>query len=178
MDPKHSVSLSGHASATGYPSNAVIGGAVSADDDARCVALALGGGGARGLAHLGVLQVLEAEEMRPTVLAGTSIGGLIAALYARSIPVAEFVSIARGFRFPRRFIPGRLLGWHEIFPTAVRVLADLAFEDLATPLAISAVGCEFATTRHKASQTGRDSAAAKQRTRDSLAWARASRLAR
>ena len=56
MDPKHSVSLSGHASATGYPSNAVIGGAVSADDDARCVALALGGGGARGLAHLGVLQ--------------------------------------------------------------------------------------------------------------------------
>ena len=114
-------------------------GAARVNADDRCVALALGGGGARGLAHLGVLEVLEAEGMRPTVLAGTSIGGLIAALYARAIPVAEIVSIARGFRFPRRFIPGRLLGWHEIFPTAVRVLADLTFADLATPLAISAV---------------------------------------
>lgn len=105
----------------------------------RSVALALGGGGARGLAHLGVLEVLEAEGIRPAFLAGTSIGGLITALSARAIPVGEIISIARGFRFPRRFIPGRMLGWQEIFPTAIPHLDGVTFEDLRTPLAISAV---------------------------------------
>ena len=44
--------------------------------------LALGGGGARGLAHIGVLKVLESEGFRPDCLAGTSMGAIIAALYA------------------------------------------------------------------------------------------------
>lgn len=112
------------------------GGSVSGE---RSVALALGGGGARGLAHLGVLEVLEGEGIRPTFLAGSSIGGLVAALSARGTPAAEIIAIARGFRFPRRFMPGRMLGWHEIFPTAVPLLECLAFEDLEIPLAISAV---------------------------------------
>ena len=103
------------------------------------VGLALGGGGARGLAHLGVLQVLEEERLRPAFLAGTSIGGLVAALFASARPAAEIISIARGFQFPRRFIPGRILAWHEIFPSAVPFLEGLTFEDLTTPLAISAV---------------------------------------
>lgn len=103
------------------------------------MALALGGGGARGLAHLGVLEVLEAERIQPQFLAGTSIGGLVAALSARGTPAAEIIAIARGFRFPRRFIPGRILGWHEIFPTAVPPLDRLEFENLQTPLVISAV---------------------------------------
>lgn len=105
----------------------------------RSVALALGGGGARGLAHLGVLAVLEDEGMRAKFLAGTSIGGLVAALSARGTPAADIIAIARGFRFPRRFFPGRMFGWHEIFPTAVPLLDGLAFENLEIPLAISAV---------------------------------------
>lgn len=44
--------------------------------------LALGGGGARGFAHVGVLQVLEAEAIRPEVVVGTSVGSLIGALVA------------------------------------------------------------------------------------------------
>ena len=75
------------------------------ETDERSVALALGGGGARGLAHLGVLEVLETEGIRPTFLAGTSIGGLVGALWASAIPAAEIIAIARGFRFPRRFVP-------------------------------------------------------------------------
>ena len=110
--------------------------------DACSVALALGGGGARGLAHLGVLEVLNAEGIRPAFIAGTSIGGLIGALAARSIPASEIISMARGFRFPRRFIPGRMLGWHEIFPTAIEHLDGVLFGDLRTPLAISAVDLE------------------------------------
>jgi NTE family protein len=107
--------------------------------DERSVALALGGGGARGLAHLGVLEVLEAEGIRPTFLAGTSIGGLVGALWASAIPAVKIIAIARGFRFPHRFVPGRVLVWEEIFPTAVPVLAGRTFEDLDTPLAVSAV---------------------------------------
>jgi NTE family protein len=105
----------------------------------RTVALALGGGGARGLAHLGVLEVLEAEGIRPTFLAGTSIGGLVGALWASAIPAVEIIAIARDFRFPRRFVPGRVLTWEQIFPSAVPLLEGRTFEDLATPLAVSAV---------------------------------------
>jgi NTE family protein len=46
------------------------------------VGLALGGGGARGLAHIGVLQVLEEESIPVDVITGTSIGALIGAAYA------------------------------------------------------------------------------------------------
>ncbi|MDX8406875.1 MAG: patatin-like phospholipase family protein, partial [Mariprofundaceae bacterium] len=44
--------------------------------------LALGGGGGRGLAHLGVLDVLEEHNLRPNAIVGTSIGALFGAMYA------------------------------------------------------------------------------------------------
>jgi len=44
--------------------------------------LALGGGGGRGLAHLGVLDVLESHGLKPDVIVGSSIGSLFGALYA------------------------------------------------------------------------------------------------
>lgn len=103
------------------------------------IALVLGGGAARGLAHVGVLEVLEAEGIRPTFFAGTSIGGLVAALAARRVSADRIFELARGFRFPRRFILGRMLGWDEIFPTAVPLLEGLTFDDLDFPLAVSAV---------------------------------------
>lgn len=46
--------------------------------------LALGSGGARGLAHIGVLSVLEEAGIRPAFIAGTSMGAIIGALYAES----------------------------------------------------------------------------------------------
>ncbi len=46
------------------------------------VGLALGGGGARGLAHIGVLRVLEKEEIPVDLIAGTSIGALVGGAYA------------------------------------------------------------------------------------------------
>jgi len=45
------------------------------------VALVLGGGGARGLSHLGVLALLEREGVRPDMIVGTSIGALVGSLY-------------------------------------------------------------------------------------------------
>jgi len=50
--------------------------------------LALGGGGGRGLAHLGVLEVLEEHNLQPSAIVGTSIGALFGAMYAHT-PHAE-----------------------------------------------------------------------------------------
>jgi len=46
------------------------------------IGLALGGGAARGFAHIGVIQVLEEHGIRPDLVVGTSAGSLVAALYA------------------------------------------------------------------------------------------------
>ena len=46
------------------------------------IGLALGGGAARGFAHIGVIQVLEEAGIRPDLVVGTSAGSLVAALYA------------------------------------------------------------------------------------------------
>mgnify|MGYP001305617811 CR=1 FL=1 len=50
------------------------------------IALALGGGGARGLAHILVLEVLDELGLKPRIIAGTSIGALIGAAYALGLP--------------------------------------------------------------------------------------------
>jgi NTE family protein len=49
---------------------------------AKTFALALGGGGARGIGHVPVLETLDALELKPVAIAGTSIGALIGAAYA------------------------------------------------------------------------------------------------
>ena len=51
--------------------------------------LALGGGGARGGAHIGVLKVLEEEGIPVGCVAGTSIGAVVGALYASSLSAKE-----------------------------------------------------------------------------------------
>jgi NTE family protein len=59
--------------------------------------LALGGGGARGYAHIGVMRVLESEGLKSSLIAGTSMGGLLGALFAAgcsSETVEKFVQDA------------------------------------------------------------------------------------
>ena len=48
----------------------------------KSFALALGGGGARGLGHIAVIEALEEMGVRPAAIAGASIGSLIGAAYA------------------------------------------------------------------------------------------------
>ncbi|CAB5118773.1 hypothetical protein D3OALGA1CA_2463 [Olavius algarvensis associated proteobacterium Delta 3] len=50
------------------------------------IGLALGGGGVRGLAHVAVLEALDELDLRPYMIAGTSIGAIVGALYASGIP--------------------------------------------------------------------------------------------
>jgi NTE family protein len=56
--------------------------------------LALGGGAARGFAHLGVIQVLEEAGLRPSYVVGTSAGSMVAALYASGKSTAELSRLA------------------------------------------------------------------------------------
>lgn len=68
--------------------------AIQIPPDAR-VGLVLSGGGARGLAHVGVIRVLEAQGIRPVVVTGTSMGSIIGALYASGRSADDIDRIAR-----------------------------------------------------------------------------------
>jgi len=60
------------------------------------VGLALGGGAARGFAHVGVIQVLEEAGLRPDLVVGTSAGSLVAALYASGRNGQQLQQVAEG----------------------------------------------------------------------------------
>lgn len=59
--------------------------------------VALGSGGARGLAHVGVLSVLEEERLRPSCIAGTSMGAIVGALYADLLDADAVAEQIRSF---------------------------------------------------------------------------------
>jgi NTE family protein len=58
------------------------------------IGLALGGGAARGFAHIGVIQVLEEAGIRPDLVVGTSAGSLVAALYASGLSGTQLGALA------------------------------------------------------------------------------------
>jgi NTE family protein len=58
------------------------------------IGLALGGGAARGFAHVGVIQVLEEHGFKPELVAGTSAGSLVAAIYASGKSPAQLQQIS------------------------------------------------------------------------------------
>src|SRR5665648_151672 len=62
----------------------------------RTIGLALGGGSVRGLAHVGVLRVLEREGIRPAAIAGTSMGAIVGATYAAGLTADAIEQIALG----------------------------------------------------------------------------------
>jgi NTE family protein len=67
------------------------------------VGLALGGGSARGLAHIGVVQVLEERGVPVDYVSGTSMGAIIGALYASGYAPSEIERMARSLDWPRLF---------------------------------------------------------------------------
>jgi NTE family protein len=61
------------------------------------IALALGGGAARGFAHVGVIKALEARGIEPDIVVGTSVGSFVAALYAAGYAGADLQQVALQF---------------------------------------------------------------------------------
>jgi NTE family protein len=111
------------------------------------IGLALGGGFARGMAHIGVLKVLEEENIPISFIAGTSVGALIGAAYCSGVTTAELEAIATRVRF-KHFARWTLSRYG--FASNERMLGFLngllkvkTFEELSIPLAVTAT--DFAT---------------------------------
>ncbi len=72
--------------------------------DTPCVGLVLGGGGARGIAHVGVLKVLERERIPVCAIAGTSMGAIVGGLYAAGFDAAELEQLLASIDWNDMFV--------------------------------------------------------------------------
>jgi NTE family protein len=111
------------------------------------IGIALGGGFARGMAHIGILKVLEEENVPISVVAGTSVGALIGALYCSGLSAAELADVARKVRF-RDFARWTISRFgfatsHRMTRFLNTVLRAKTFEELRIPLAVTAT--DYAT---------------------------------
>lgn len=110
--------------------------------------LALSGGGARGLAHIGVLKVLEQEGIKPAYIAGTSMGGVIATAYAfglnsaqmeeEALKLSKLSSILSFFVDPSLPWKGLIEG-KKIKDYFYKWVGDATFAEARIPLALVAV---------------------------------------
>jgi NTE family protein len=114
----------------------------AAETRAPAIGVALGGGFARGMAHIGVLKVLEEEGIPVRIVAGTSVGALIGAAYCSGLSIEELEKVARSVRFTTfaRWTVSRYG-----FATNDRMVSFLArtlkvktFEELRIPLGVTA----------------------------------------
>jgi NTE family protein len=107
--------------------------------------IALGSGAARGLAHIGVLKVLEEADIPIDIITGTSMGAFIGAMYAAGVPIAQMEKVALEIDW---LSMAKLLD--PVIPTSglsdgkklVAFMAELLpardFKDLRLPLAVTA----------------------------------------
>jgi NTE family protein len=106
------------------------------------IGLALGGGFARGMAHIGVLKVLEEEAIPVRIVAGTSVGALIGAAYCSGLTIEELEKLARSCRFTTfaRWTVSRygFASNDRMVAFLARTLKVKTFEELRIPLAIAA----------------------------------------
>jgi NTE family protein len=106
------------------------------------ICLALGGGGARGWAHIGVLNALERAGFRIRAVAGTSMGGIIGAVYAAGYSPPELVHWAEASErrdlFRVRPSGAGLIGPDRIEELLHETLRDRTFDDLSVPCAVTA----------------------------------------
>ena len=126
----------------GHSSSKVLNESAVAMSSKTGVGLALGGGFARGFAHLGVLQVLEQNHIPISHIAGTSVGSILGAAYASGAPLTRIIETCRTLRFRdiARWRVSRLgLASNQRLENLIgRVFESRQFEDLRIPLAVVA----------------------------------------
>lgn len=112
---------------------------MSASEERRPVGLALAGGAARGVAHVGVLSVLEEAGVPVDIVAGSSAGALIGAFFCAGLSPAELASISTriGWRDLARPVWPRnsLVTFQPLEELLVTLLGDITFADLERPFA-------------------------------------------
>ncbi len=114
---------------------------------AKRIGLALSGGAALGAAHVGVLEVLQAHDVQPYCVVGTSAGSVVAAAYCAGMPVDEMKDIALHLdwtRVGRPVLPRRgFLDGARLEELLINLLGDVRFEDL--PVRCATVAADLLT---------------------------------
>jgi NTE family protein len=108
------------------------------------ISVALGGGGIKGIAHIGVLDALEKAGFKICAIAGTSAGGLIGSVYAAGYNPKEILSLIENISpnrlYARHSTDGpSLLGYAGLADTLIEVLGEMQFSELKIPFACTAV---------------------------------------
>src|SRR6202162_2350571 len=111
------------------------------------IGLALGGGFARGIAHIGVLKVLEEENFPISLVAGTSVGALVGAAYCSGVTISELEQMSTRVRF-KDFARWTLSRYgfasnERMIKFLSSILKVKTFEELLIPLAVTAT--DFST---------------------------------
>ncbi len=110
------------------------------------IGLALGGGVARGLAHIGVLNALSEAGIEVDLVAGSSAGALAGALFSSGLPVKDvslLASTLNWFRIARPVWPtSGVISFDPLRKWLVATLGDLTFEDLHLPFAVAVTDLE------------------------------------
>lgn len=118
------------------------------DRQQKKLGLVLGGGGARGLAHIGVLKVLIDNGIKISCLAGCSMGGIIASSLAIGLPIDEIERIARRLNSKREILKlldrtpsrrGLLAGKNIRKYLSNHIDPSACIEDALIPLCMNAV---------------------------------------
>ncbi len=109
------------------------------------IGVALGGGFARGIAHVGVLNVLEQEGIPIRVITGTSVGALIGACYCSGLSPAEMTEVAHNTRFTSfaRWTLSRcgFASNDRMVTFLARTLKTQTVEEMRIPLGVAAPSC-------------------------------------
>jgi NTE family protein len=110
--------------------------------------LALSGGATHGAAHIGVLQILEREGIKPDVVAGTSAGALVGSAYCAGVPLDELEKLFLSMDWPTlvKFSLVKPLALFDTQPMEEflkKNIGDCEFKDLNLPFA--AICCDIVT---------------------------------
>jgi len=112
--------------------------------------LVMGGGGARGFAHIGMLRALSEDGIDVDVVGGTSFGGLVAAACAAGMPVERMMELAQAFasrsKLLDRTLPmTSLLAGAKVTRILGQLFGEQRIEDLWTPLFLVSSGLSRAS---------------------------------
>ncbi len=106
------------------------------------VGLALGGGGAKGFAHIGVLKELERNSIKVDFISGVSVGAVIAAMYACGVSTAEMERISLSTKWTKlvEFIPPGegFVSPKKLLKTLIKYTKNKSFSQTMIPLRVAA----------------------------------------
>jgi NTE family protein len=106
------------------------------------IGIALSGGGARGITHLGVLKALDELDIRIHCISGTSTGALIGALYSYGLAPDKILELIVGTRFFRSLRPAwtwtGLVNLDGLRDVILKLIPENNFESLKIPLTVAA----------------------------------------